>query len=443
MLPTIALFRKRIQAVIADKDRQGHVVEGLTDRLNALPDSYDALYAFAHKLANLPLRLDWPYREPNDLDDIWDECDPKRPTGVMKALDLDEAAARVESAFLASVCGCILGKPIEVNPTLYDIRKAAESASQWPIDDYISLKMLDAMPRKHGSWKECAREKIQYVAFDDDINYTIMGMLLLEEHGPNFTHDHIRHNWLCYLPMYACWGPERTLLLKAGIRTLETLEGGDFEEWVSVLNPGDEQCGALIRADAYGYACPGNPALAAELAWRDASWTHRHTGIYGTMFAAAAIATAPVADDWETIFRTALQFVPRKSRFHELAADQFEIVRGASDWLQAYDKIHAKYAQYGHCGIYQEVGTMMNTLRFATDVGDGICKQVSQGNDTDSFGCTCGSILGNFFGPGHLDDRWLKPFHDEIQIGMTGCFERSLKNLAKRMGQLPRRVAVS
>ena len=32
------------------------------------------------------------------------------------------------------------------------------------------------------------------------------------------------------------------------------------------LNPSDEQCGAMIRADAYGYACPGRPALAAELA---------------------------------------------------------------------------------------------------------------------------------------------------------------------------------
>jgi hypothetical protein len=48
---------------------------------------------------------------------------------------------------------------------------------------------------------------------------------------------------------------------------------------VAVLNPKDEYCGALIRADAYGYACPGRPALAAELAWRDASLTHRRTGI--------------------------------------------------------------------------------------------------------------------------------------------------------------------
>lgn len=441
MLPSIPLLRKRIQAVIADKDRQGHVVAGLTDKLNGLPDSYDALAAFAHQLVDLPLRPDWPYREPDDLEAIWEECDPGRPLGQIRPIDPADAAARIESAFLASVCGCVLGKPLEVNPTLYEIRKAAEAAGEWPLRDYVSMKMLDAMPRRHGSWKECARENIRYVAFDDDINYTVLGMLLLEQHGPAFTKQDIWQAWMSWLPMYACWGPERTLLLKGGIQTLESRETGDFEDWVRFLNPGDEYCGALIRADAYGYAYPGEPARAAELAWRDASWSHRRTGIYGTMFAAAAIATAFVADGWEQVFATALQFVPRQSRFFKIALDQFHEVRKASDWLDAYDRIHNKYSEFCHCWIYQEIGTLMNTLRFAENVGDGICKQVSQGNDTDSFGCTAGSILGAYFGPGHLEDRWLAPFRDEIHIGMTGCTEQSLRRLAKRMAELPGRLA--
>ncbi|KKK88253.1 hypothetical protein LCGC14_2745050, partial [marine sediment metagenome] len=200
-------------------------------------------------------------------------------------------------------------------------------------------------------------------------------------------------------------------------------------------------CGALIRADAYGYACPGRPALAAELAWRDAGWTHRRTGIYGTMFVAAAIAAAQVLDDWADVFETAMQFVPQCSRFCEIARDHFDMVRAASDWLDAYGHIHCKYGQWGTCKIYQEIGLLMNTLRFAEDVADGFCKQVSQGCDTDSFGCTAGSLLGAFFGPGHLEDRWLTPFNDDIRLGMTGCYERSLSKLAKRMARLPRLIA--
>jgi ADP-ribosylglycohydrolase len=87
--------------------------------------------------------------------------------------------------------------------------------------------------------------------------------------------------------------------------------------------------------------------------------------------------------------------------------------------------------------VLQEVGTLVNTLRFATDVGDGICKQVMQGNDTDSFGATCGSILGAWFGPGHLDERWTAPFQDRIQLAMATTWESSLSALTSRMAALP------
>jgi ADP-ribosylglycohydrolase len=193
----------------------------------------------------------------------------------------------------------------------------------------------------------------------------------------------------------------------------------------------------MIRADAYGYACPGDPALAAELAWRDAAMTHRKTGVYATMFAAAAIAAAFTAREPLTIFEIALKFVPRRSRFHRIVADSLNEVRNASDWQDGYRRIHGKYREFSHCLVYQECGTLINTLRFAENVGDGICKQVMQGNDTDSFGATAGSILGAFFGPGHLEDRWLTPFGDEIRTGLNFFYERSLSSLAERISRLP------
>jgi len=83
----------------------------------------------------------------------------------------------------------------------------------------------------------------------------------------------------------------------------------------------------------------------------------------------------------------------------------------------------------------------MNTLRFAESVGDGICIQVSQGNDTDSFGATAGSLLGVFLGPGYLDERWLAPFDDDLRTTLAQFYERSLAAVAERMGRLPLRVA--
>ena len=193
----------------------------------------------------------------------------------------------------------------------------------------------------------------------------------------------MRHTWLLNLPLRYAFGPERTLLIRAGQDSVTVGKSPDIAMWADWCNPGDEKCGALIRADAFGYACPGRPALAAELAWRDASWTHRRTGIYGEMFVAAVIALAQVAPfstdglDRLAIFEAALKFVPQRSRFYQIVADSLNEVRHATDWLDGYHRIHGKYAQYGHCLVYQEVGTLINTLRFAESVGDGICKQVS------------------------------------------------------------------
>jgi ADP-ribosylglycohydrolase len=142
-------------------------------------------------------------------------------------------------------------------------------------------------------------------------------------------------------------------------------------------------------------------------------------GVYGVMYVVAAIAAAQVTTDRLGVFETALQFVPQHSRFYEIVSDSLEEVRQAADWLDGHRRIHGKYSQYAHCLVYQEVGTLINTLRFATDIGDGICKQVSQGLDTDSFGATAGSLLGAYFGPGYLEERWLRPFNDDIHTALA------------------------
>ena len=194
---------------------------------------------------------------------------------------------------------------------------------------------------------------------------------------------------------------------------------------------------ALVATVALGMG------FAVAIAWRDAGLTHRRTGVYSTMFVAAAIAAAFVTDEPLTIFSTALGFVPRQSRFYAIIADSLQEVARAGDWEDGYRRIHGKYRQYSHCAVYQEVGTLINTLRFAENVGDGVCKQVMQGNDTDSFGATAGSLLGAYFGPGHLEGRWLEPFHDDIRTKLAGFPERSLTALSQRLGRLPERTVLA
>ena len=164
-----------------------------------------------------------------------------------------------------------------------------------------------------------------------------MGMMALEQFGKDFTKRNLRDLWINHLPISTTWGPERAILVRSGISYLEhdreLFNHSEIEAWPDFLVQDTELCGAAIRADAYGYACPGQPALAAELAWRDASFTHRRTGIYATMFIAAAIAASHVLRNPLEIISTALQFVPRRSRFYEITADCLQIVANADNWL--------------------------------------------------------------------------------------------------------------
>ena len=422
-------LRQMLARVIDDKQEQGHDVEGLRDALAGLPDSVDALSAFISRLRDLPLRDDWPYEEPDDLGAI--ESSWPRP----RRYAIDDPPSRVRAAFTARVCGCMLGKPFEIFVSLDEIRSALEPLGEWPLRDYPTEAALRSLPRLQGQWTELHRDGITHVAPDDDINYPILAMLALEEHGLDFTHDDLRRLWLLNLPVLATFGPERTELVRAG---LASITGGDTELG-DVLNPGAELCGALIRADVYGYACMGRPDVAAELAHRDASLTHRRTGVYGAMFVAAAIAVAPAVDDPLDIVRAALGYVPPKSRFAERTRECLDEVEAASDWLDGYRRVQMRFGEFGFCRIYQEVGTLINTMRFASDSSDGICIQVMQGNDTDSFGATAGSILGAFHGP--IDERWVAPLRDDVHTALAMFHERSLAKITDRMAALPARIA--
>lgn len=434
-LPDLNLLRTRLRYSIAEEKELGFDVDDLAHDCEAA-SGYDALNEVAQRLGALPA-LDG---EPENLDAIWAECDPARP---LDAVAVPDAGERARAAWQGSVTGCMLGKPFEIAVDLATIRAALDKHNEWPLKDYPSEAAIMDLPSQQPQWPELVKGNITHVAADDDINYSVLGMQVIERHGRDFTGEHVGSIWRWNLPVRVTFGPERAFM--AALATAAVEPGGEMPDWVRSWNPSsDKHCGALIRVDAYGYAALGNPALAAEFAYRDASLTHRRTGVYAAMFFAAAIAAAPLyLGDPLAIFRTALQFVPQRSRFADAVRFALEAVANADDWLAAYAVINDRYGDHGHCLVLQEVGTVINTLRFASDVGDGVCLQVMQGNDTDSFGASCGSILGAYFGAGHLETRWTEPFKDTMQLALAATFETSFTVIGDRMAALPARIAAA
>ena len=428
LLPPEAV-RTLLRQVVADRREQGHDVEVLAAEVERAPAELDALQDLAVRLSEAPLIDGWPHVEPTDLDALLAEC-PNLPAPRPVGTDVRE---RITTAWRARIAGCVLGKPFEYDPTLAELRGVLEPAGEWPLTDYVTEATNARLRSPQPQWPECVRERITHVPEDDDLGYTALATVALERFGRGFTHDDLRQLWLLNLPVAATFGPERTALLSAG---LASLTGSDPS--IGPLNPADEHCGALIRADAYGFACPGDPVAAAVLAHRDATLTHRRTGVYAAMWVAAAVATALVADDWEDVAETAARVVPAQSRLRAVLDQSLGQVRAADDWLDAYHRIHGRYAMYSHCRVVQEMGTLLSTLRFARGATDGIGMQVCQGNDTDSFGATAGSLLGALHGPAGFDaEHWLGRFGDRIHLALATTHDDSIDSWSRRMAALP------
>lgn len=431
------VLRGRLRQMIQEKTEQGADTRELSARLDDCPDDLEAMQALSTAISLQRPSADWPYVEPSAWADIEREL---APLGATPAL-LPDIEGRARRGFLGAVTGCVLGKPVEVMPTMRDLREALSRLGDWPLNDYISERISTegGLGALHPDAPLSVREAIDSVPPDDDINYMILGMLLLEKHGLQFRQDELARLWLENIPLGFTWGPERTFLTKLGLaRGLDDDPEIDFEHLADLHNPGGELCGAMIRAHAYGYAAPGNPKLASRLAFRDASLTHRGNGVYGSMFVAAAISLAFTDIEPLDIARLALTQVPQRSRFFAIGSESVEIVRSASDWESAYEQIHHRFREYGHCRVMQELGTLINSLHFATSVGHGVCLQVSQGNDTDSFGAIAGAILGVHFDETGLEPRWLAPFSDTIRTRVAGFHELSLNATAERMARLTR-----
>ena len=68
------------------------------------------------------------------------------------------------------------------------LRSYLEQADAYPITDY--LPVLDPMPEGmalNRSWEDTTRGRVNAMARDDDTDYTILGLHVLEEHGSGFT----------------------------------------------------------------------------------------------------------------------------------------------------------------------------------------------------------------------------------------------------------------
>ncbi|MFW6690578.1 ADP-ribosylglycohydrolase family protein [Streptomyces sp. MAR4 CNX-425] len=374
--------------------------------------------------------------EPTDLAEIRAAC-PRLPAPASDGGSRAALRDRLHAAWLGRAAGCVLGKPVE-KVTLQGIRAIARATGNWPVHTWFTAAGLDpataaAHPWNSRSATTSLAETLDGTPEDDDLNYPLIGLLLLDRHGHGFTTADVARLWLDELPAGRTFTAERV-----AYRNL--LDGVEPPHTGAYRNPFREWIGAQIRADVHGWTHPGDPAAAAAAAHTDAVLTHTANGVYGAMFAAAVIsAAAGGAADVDAALRAGLAVVPPRSRLARAVRHGIELARtepaGTPEGFAAVvDELHAVHEGRHWVHVVPNAALLAAALTHARgDFTGSVCRVVSGGWDTDSNGATAGSVAGLLAGsPEALPERWTAPLRNRLATSVGGLDGIGFDELAAR-----------
>ncbi len=375
-----------------------------------------------------------------DEPDEWEAIEALLPAQPEPSVERGAAFDRVHGAWLGRSAGCLLGKPVEKIPR-EGIEQIARATGNWPISGYFTARGLPADVAERWPWNRRSAptslvENIAGMPEDDDLNFPLLALDLLERHGSALTTDDVAEAWLAALPAGRVFTAER-----AAYRNI--LDARPVPETATHRNPFREWIGALIRADVHGWAHPGDVRAAAHSAWIDARLSHTRNGLYGAMWAAALCAASLVADSTDAVLDAADTVVPPASRL--AAAVRFgretgrALATGELATAGALDALHGEFAGMHWVHTLNNAALTACALQaHGRDFGAAVALAVAGGWDTDSVGATVGSVVGGLLGADGVGPAWTAPLNGSIATSMPGGPQRSIRELAERTVALAR-----
>jgi ADP-ribosylglycohydrolase len=431
-------IEKMLRSEIAQRWEEGYEVEEVEELLQKIINESDKektqkMNALWDELGSLTLRSNFPFIEPTSLENIL-KARPKGPRVLENQLTDEEYHNKVNGAWIGRCIGCLLGKPVE-GWSRDTIEKYLKMSDEYPLDYYIPEVTPHPIGYSlHPSYKEAVRGKINGMPRDDDIDYTILGLHVLEEYGFDFTSKDIASEWISHLPYHQVYTAER-VAYKNIVNDIMPPKSATYR------NPYREWIGAQIRGDIWGYITPGNPETAAKLAFRDATISHEKNGVYGEMFVAAMISAAFVHENIKEIIQIGISEIPRWSRLADAARNTILWSDMHNDWETAWEKIIWAYSDYSWLHTINNACLVLLGLLYGDgELGKSISISVMAGYDTDCNGATTGSIIGAILGAKTLPERWVSPLHDSVRSVVAGHSHSKISELSIRTSKIGKEI---
>lgn len=282
------------------------------------------------------------------------------------------------------------------------------------VEGYTSKNLFNVF----GDVKNYIREPNTY---NDDITFEIAFFDAFKDYGYKVTSKDIALSWIGLIP--AGWSAEEIALrnIRAGIFPPDS---GKFN------NPFNEWIGAQMRGAICGMVAPGNPKLAAELAWKDGEVSHINNGILGEVFNAVMVSLAFIESDVKEVVRKAINLIPDDSEYYSVIKYAYDACLKYSNWQDALADCEEKYKKYNWIHSYPNACCEVIALMYGMGDYEKTLNIITMcGLDAD---CNAGMImpvLGIQKGMCIIPQRLIHPSFNNLTTYMRGYEEIKLDEL--------------
>ena len=351
--------------------------------------------------------------EPDDLPSIL-RLREDGPRKIWKQLPDDATLAdKIEGALTARMAGCMLGVPVEGAAVETMEAWCEYTGKQFPPVDYWENVMYPHVKNFYGAYGyQYMKHHMRSVPIDDDVIYTQLALLIMEECGCGFTTEDVGRMWRKYLP-FACTAEE--------IAVNNLKKNVPIDKVGVTDNPYRQWIGASIRSDGLAYAAAGMPQKAANMAYHDAFLSHRRNGIYGEMFLAATQSAAFTVENPVDAVKIGLTEIPKNCSLHkdiEWALEAGKNVKDHKDARRLVDErfgtMHIVHTNNNLCLIV--FGLMIG----GRDLVKGLSETVAMGLDSDCTTASAGSIFGAVIGKKNIPEYLYRRFNNTIDTYLIG-----------------------
>ena len=347
-----------------------------------------------NRLGNAKKVEDHPYWKFNYYKDFEDhkkevEFPEKKKINFSK----EEGFERVHAGWLAQIAGAAVGTIIEGYCT-------------------------DKLKEKFGEIYGYLRTPTTY---NDDVLFELAFLNAYRQKGLEVTSEDIGLEWVGHIEY--TWSAEEAAYknMKRGIMPPLSAQ---------INNPWREWIGAQMRGANCGMVAPGDPELAAKLAWIDGAVSHVNNGILGEVFNAILVSLGYTENSIKDTLFKAIDLMPKKSEYYSVLSFALDACRRHESYEPAWRECEKAFEKYNWIHSYPNAAEVVS-LYFGEDSFDEcmhICAMCGQ--DVDCNAGQIGTIYGVMYGYKALKAEWTEPFDDKFDSLFRGYEHTTISQIA-------------